>query len=233
MSVMMQRLGAGVVVVFGLAGAAQANMVLNGDFEITSAGDTLSNQTNIAFTGLMSDAVGFGAADELDIVKNTNNHLSAPSAYSGEYKLGMHRQSALPNPADALTLTLDYVTTAGESYDLSFATAGWLYSDGFATLEIGLSTAADSFGTLVYAGAATSISTWNLYSTSFSAPISADFLSVRVQAGTGKAYGFVDAFSLEGPAPSGGSAVPLPAAAPLALLGLGAMALVGRRRARG
>ena len=99
---------------------ASANLLLNGDFENNSAGGTLFNMSNAAFTSTVANATGFGTSEELDLVTGTGFGI-APQ--SGNWKVGMHQRSNLATNRDELSLDLSAPLTVGDSYDLAFYAA--------------------------------------------------------------------------------------------------------------
>ena len=171
------------------------NLVINGDFETYTGGACDSNLTNAAFTAAMPNATGFGLADEIDVYANPP--CFGNPAPSGQWKVAIHKQVA--GDADAFSLDLSSPVVAGQSYNLSF----WAETvDDFDTdlgrVEIGLSNSASSFGTLVYTAASTFFDTWEFFSTSFTAPIAANYLTVRAErSGVAGAWTHIDNFQLD------------------------------------
>jgi hypothetical protein len=107
---------------------------------------------------------------------------------------------------------------SGTTYDIGLFLAG----ESLATLgaiEIGISSSATSFGTLVHSAAPTSTTTWTQVSHTFIASSNASYLTLRTSSTPDEMYAFVDDVSLV--------AVPEPSTA--LLLGLG-LASFARRR---
>jgi hypothetical protein len=202
-----------------------ASIILNGSFETNTAAGTLTNLDNAAFTATVANATGFGAAHEIDLVTGLDFGI-APQ--DGNWKLGLHTQSpAFGNVQDGFSLSLSTPVVAGQSYSLSFYGA-LLGFDPPGTLQIGLSSSANSFGSLIFSATPFFISSWDHFTTVFVAPSNALFLTVRTSEFEG--YAFIDNITLE----AGAAAVPEPAT--LGLLGVGLAASwrrikTGRRRA--
>jgi hypothetical protein len=167
----------------------QANIILNGDFENNSAAGTMFNMSNAVFNATIANASAFGTAQEIDLITGTSFGL-APQ--SGNWKLGIHTQI---NPAnfDALSLALAGPLTPGTSYDLSFWAAESPVVGEPGPVEVGVSTSATAFGTLVFSGQPGQ--TWTNFTQTFIAPSNASYLTVR-NALTPTIYNSVDNFSL-------------------------------------
>lgn len=196
--------------------AAYANLIINGDFESNSFGATSFNLNNAAFTAGMNNATAFGGAQEIDVVTGTSLGI-APQ--SGSWKVGVHDQTGTL-PFDSFSLDLSSSTIVGTVYTLSF----WLAGQGgsaLGPLEIGLSSSASSFGSLITSASAASASDWTMLSTTFTASSAASFLTF---APTADSYVFIDNISLTGEP----GTVPTPAT--LALFGLGLAGLGWSRR---
>ncbi len=178
--------------------AHRANLIVNGDLEIYAGDDCDDNLPNTSFTSLMANATAFGAADELDVYKA--GCFGLPPV-SGERKVAMNGQHY--GAMDAFSLDLSPPVVAGTTYTMSF----WVYSDSTWTpnlghIEIGLSDTETIAGTLVYAGSSTGFDVWEQFTTTFTAPVDANFLTVA-QAEL-DAWTHVDAFSLEPSSPGVG-----------------------------
>jgi hypothetical protein len=196
-----------------IAGPAHANMILNGDFETNTAIASSYNVPNSSLNTLVSNFTAFGTGNEIDLVTGTDFGI-APQ--SGSWKIGMNSQ--VGTPSDAMAFALSSSVLSGSSYDLQIFLAG----GDLATLgpvEIGLSSSATSFGTLVYSAAPTSTSAWSQFDTTFVAPTAASFLTLRTASSPDVIYSFVDNVSLE--------LVPEPTTG--LLLGIALMASAARR----
>lgn len=196
---------------------ASANMILNGDFENNTAGETFYNLSNASFTSLMSDIVGYGSGNELDIMTFGAFGL-APQ--SGNYKAGM----ATGLGTDALTFKLASGITAGVAYSLSF----WAYRDqsfrsGNGSLNIGVSNSATAPGSQVYStGVGVPSTAWTKFEVLFVAPVSGGYLSVEAVAGNDIVWYHVDNFNLQ--------VVPEPAT--MTALTLGVAVAIRRRKSK-
>ncbi|HVP56058.1 MAG TPA: PEP-CTERM sorting domain-containing protein [Candidatus Eisenbacteria bacterium] len=201
------------------AASSASNLILNGDFENTSAGTTQFNLSNAAFNALMPNVTAFGTAQEIDIITSTDFGI-APE--SGNWKLGIHTQSG--GAYDAFSMTLSSPLVAGNTYSLQFF--GAQLSGFVADIIIGVSNSPTSFGTQIFSAVPTSPTAWSQFNTSFTAPISGSYITVQNL--NLNDYSFVDNFSL-----TGNSTIPEPSS--LVLLGTAVAGLAGglRRKLKG
>lgn len=176
---------AAMVAVGSLAGSASAgNMILNGSFEDNTAVVTTYNLNNPVFNGLMNNVTAFGERDfrdgfgETDIMTFGGGFGLDP--VDGDWHIGL-AVNGREGPSDAFSFDLSSSIVAGTSYDLSFwAAANTTFSPGDGPLEIGISSSADSFGTLLYTSDALSFNRWSQHVTSLVAPVGGDYLTVRI-----------------------------------------------------
>ncbi len=199
------------------AGPASATMILNGSFEDNKAGGTIYNMTNDVFNATVDDATAWGGGMEIDLMTFGGGFGLDP--VDGDWHLGLHARD--DGDVDAFSFHLSGSIVGGTSYDLSFfAAANTSFDSLNDPLEIGVSSSADSFGTLVYTSDPLSFDSWSEHVTSFVAPVGGDFLTVRI---TGlDTWAHIDAFVL----------TPVPAPGALATLGLfGLFGSRGRRSA--
>src|SRR2546421_3599977 len=147
-------LGVAVLLALCTARSAQADLILNGNFENNTAGATMFNMSNATYNATVANSTAFGTAQEIDLITGTDFGI-APQ--SGKWKLGIHTQV---NPAnfDAFSLTLASPLVTGDLYDLSFYATNsptGFQNAGPGPVEIGLSTSATSFGTLIFSSPVT------------------------------------------------------------------------------
>src|SRR5215208_2980775 len=141
-----------VAVVLSARTGHAASIILNGDVEDNTSSSSEFNLSNANFNAIVADATAFGTGDEIDLVTGTDFGI-APE--SGDWKLGLHT-SSLSGFFDAFSFDLSSAIVAGTSYDLELFAA--LHPDRpTGTVEIGVSSSATAFGTLVFS--ATPLST--------------------------------------------------------------------------
>lgn len=207
---------AGVAGLFACPALAGGNLLLNGSFESNSAAGTTYNMANATFNTTVDDATAWGGSSEIDLMTFGGGFGTDP--VDGAWSLALHAR--VDGAVDAFSFHLSQSISAGNSYDLSFfATANTSFDAGNAAVEIGISGDDTSFGTLVYSTGALPLDAFALFATTFVAPVSGDFLSVR---GTGTStWAHLDGFELT-------KTIPAPGA--LALLGVAGALGRGRRR---
>lgn len=192
------------------------NLVINGDFDnnTVGAGATHYNLNNAAFNAFMANATAFGTSQELDIEANINGN------YGGDSGNGTHHIAIVQ--FDALSLDLSSGVIAGQAYTLSFlARSNTEFTSGTGPLAFGVSNSANSFGSLEYTSALFSQS-WTAVSVNFTAANSGSFLTIQGSQGFGGDNSWVHL--------DGVSLVAVPSAPSAALLGLGGLAALRRRR---
>ena len=206
-----------VFVVMLAAETAVADFIANGSFEKNSALDNVYNLDNATFNNTVDDATAFGGAEEIDLMTFGGGFGLDP--IDGDWHLALHRQAG--GEVDAFSFDLTQSIVAGQSYELSFfASANTEFGSVFEPVEIGISDSADSFGTLVYSTGQLPANEWQFFESTFQAPISGDFLTVRV-ADLPETWAHVDGFTLSQ------SAIPEPGCSITMLL---CAALLIRRR---
>jgi hypothetical protein len=219
MKVIMRLALVGLALTLGTT-SARAELVLNGSFENNSAGGTQFNLANSSYTALMNNSTGFGNAQEIDIMQGAP-YGTAP--VHGSYKLGIHRQGGA-GTGDAFSLNLSSSVVAGKTYTLSFSAQGvTTFDPNIGAVEVGLSSSATTFGSLVFSGTpVNATSGWTTFSHTFVAGANANFLTVQNAAQPLQSWLHVDNFSLVEanivPAPSG-----------VILAGLGVLGAFGLR----
>jgi len=176
------------------------SLLVNGDFETNSypPNGCFFNQANATINANMPGITAFGPANEIDATRSPTNCLFGGVPQSGESKLGIHRQSAqFGNIGDEFSFQLTGAVSSGSTYTITFYAWSILSGDpDIGTIDIGLSSVAAAFGTLVWTTAQPSTSSWSFMSTSFVAPVNASYLTVRVTPGL-QAWIHVDNFALE------------------------------------
>ncbi len=154
--------------------SSKAQSFLNGSFENTTSTGCNYNLNNTAFNALMSDVNAYGAGNETDIMVAG---CYVPTIPDGTYCIAL----AAPN-SDELAMALSTPLVAGTAYTFTF----YAYSDiqfrPQGNVEIGASTANNTFGTLIYTGI-TVPNTWVQYTVSFVAPNNATHITMRNIAG--------------------------------------------------
>ncbi len=176
-------------------------LILNGNFEITSFTGCDFNQLNASFTAGMSNATGFGTAEEIDVMVSPTGCAFMLAPTSGSVKIGITSVSA-GGIVDAFSFDLSAPLVSGEAYTLNFDAIA--YAQGFAPdtgdVQIGVSTVPNAFGTLVYSATPLGIN-WQSFGTTFVAPNNGQYLTVR-QVNAGDIWNHLDSFSLT-PTPIG------------------------------
>jgi hypothetical protein len=179
------------------ASSFTTNLILNGDFEITTSTGCDFNLMNAEFNSRMSHAFAFGTAEQLDIMNGADGcgYLGPPQ--SGTVKVGMSADIENGVAYDAFSLALSAPVQGGRSYTVSFY--GWQWGRTFAPdigpVLIGLSNDAASFGTLVFE-VTPDTTGWTQHTHSFVAPLDAAHLTVAAREDTLDTWIQVDNFSL-------------------------------------
>jgi Secretion system C-terminal sorting domain len=183
---------------------ANAQVVLNGNFENTTATEDLINLTNGDYNTYMSDSYAFGdlsgggggggggdSSGDMDII-NSNGYCGL--AQSGSWYVAL-----TGGGTDAISLTLSAPLIAGSTYTLRFYDR---ICSGYPTaaVEIGISDVQDAFGTLVYtAPMPLPDAGWTQRTCTFAAPITGAYITVRTNGEhSGSFWTQVDAFVLVG-----------------------------------
>jgi hypothetical protein len=197
------------------AHVVSANTIINGDFENNTAAGTAFNLSNAQFNSTVADATAFGEASEIDLI-NGNPYGLLPQ--SGNWKLAIHRSSTGNN--DTFTFNLSAPIVAGQTYTLDFyAQAVTVFDAGNGAVQVGVSSSATSFGSLVFSGVP-STAAWTHFSQDFVSPVNGSCLSVQTDPNAAPTWNHIDNFSL----------TPVPEPAALTLLAVGFAATVATRR---
>ena len=200
---------------------AGINIIVNGGFESNNTDVTVYNMDNAEFNNIVNDVTGFAVNGPggFDIMTFGGGFGLDP--VEGDWHLALEKGAGLGTDQFSFDLTINIV--GGTEYDLSFwAAENTTFSDGTESLQIGISSSATDFGTLVYDAGNPPNDTWTYFATTFTAPADAAYLTVRLTDffdpnGT---WVHIDDFRL--------SVVPVPGAFAL----LGVAGLVSRRRRR-
>ena len=163
--------------------------VINGSFEDNNTNQCLYNLPNLDYNANMNNSIGFGPADQLDILGTA---CSYGQPQDGSWFVGVSVSDILEN--DALSLELSSSLVMGNSYTLK-------YYDKKASsyeaniLEIGISNQPDDFGNFIYTSPPAT-APWTERTITFTADIDANYITVRA---IPNAYGWthIDNFSLE------------------------------------
>lgn len=167
--------------------AVDGEMILNGDFENHTYGTGCWSLPTAEFNSAVSNATSFGDGFAIGLMVG---EVCAPAPPSGTTQLGIHKYYDLyqgRDVADAFSLDLSSPIVAGELYKIEFYAWPNLddnYQIDIGQVEIGISTSPTSFGTLVFTGMPSPPEQgWTLFSSTFSAPIAANYLTVRAEYG--------------------------------------------------
>jgi gliding motility-associated-like protein len=154
-----------------------AQTILNGDFENNTAAGDMINTSNAVFGSYVNNVYGFGsyngggaAGGNLDII-NSNN-------YGGLAQSGAFYIALTLGGSDAVALQLSSPLIAGNTYSLSFydrKPAGYVTDN----IQIGLSAANNTFGTLVHTAPMPVNNVWSLRTVTFTAPLTGSYITVR------------------------------------------------------
>ena len=164
-----------------------SNLIQNGSFEVNSSSGCTFNQSNSQFNSLVPEVVAFGGAEEIDIMKAEGSCGWGLPPQDGRTKLG------ISGSGDAFAMALSRDLSPGKRYHLEFfANAAFIFFPQTTMhVEVGISSDASSFGTVVFSGSP-SPTAWTEFSRVFEAPHPASFVTVRCFQG----WSHVDNFSL-------------------------------------
>jgi hypothetical protein len=167
---------------------ALSQTILNGSFENNNTLQCLYNITNSEYNATMDNSIGFGPAEQLDILGTA---CSFGSPQDGDWFVGVSVGQDTLN--DALSLELSSPLVVGTTYNLTYYDKK---SGSFDTnvLEIGISTQADDFGNLIYTSPL-STTTWTEREVTFTANIAANHITIQA---VPEVYGWthIDNFSI-------------------------------------
>ena len=161
-----------------LSTGTAAQQVSNGSFEKDDIPCSF-NVSNTTFNGLIQNAVGYGAASQLDILKDS---CGFGLAQHGRFFLGIAVDSM--HQADALSLSLTAPLSIGQRYLLTYSTRKAV--DYSATpVSIGYATSPAIPGNLIGVQAAPSDTNWQQQQLIFTPTTAATWLSLTA---TGNIY---------------------------------------------
>lgn len=184
------------ILLFSIQGSSRAQTILNGSFESNTAGADLINLSNASFNSIVQNSVAFGSYGDMDLITS--------STYCGGPTSGNWYVALTGSGTDAFSMKLSAPLTAGAVYSLTFSdhACGSPYSIGPCPVQIGVSATPNSFGTAVYTAPTPVLGAWTARSTQFTAPLSAQYITVQLFGGALQNWTQVDNFVL--------SAAPLP-----------------------
>lgn len=214
-----------------LASTSSASLIVNGSFENIIANGSLDNNgglvnpSNAVFNSVVPNVTAYGVREGIDLFTGGLSYGLAPQ--DGLFQVAAASDGG--GTAEEFSMELTGSLTVNEFYKLDFYMQKLVeppYDHG--SVEIGLSTNATSFGTLIWS-ATSPTSGWLLSSTTFQAPNAGSFITVRVTTDDDNWVG-LDNFQLNvaDVAPS-----PEPSTFTLAaLMGILMLSCNGRRRRR-
>jgi hypothetical protein len=170
-----------------------AQTILNGDFENNTAGDCQYNLSNSEFNDFMQNSFAFGTNDEIDIQDTTCDYGKAAH---GRWFISLATNKS-DFTIDGMSLSLDKSFISGKSYHLSYyeksdTTWGDHHRD---SLYIGISTDSSKFGTKIYSSEPPTQTDWVYRNFTFTAPITAKYLTMQNKGGK-DGWNFVDDFQI-------------------------------------
>ncbi len=160
-----------VLVSFVIFNQGFSQTFLNGNFEVNTANPCDYNLPNGTFTTKMSNSVGYGGANELDIMGTTCPY-GVPQ--NGNWFVG------LAGYTDAFTMRLSAPLTQGQCYKITFWDKGNSSYPPAPPCVLGLSTTNNAQGTIIYNGPVPTLDIWNQRTVTFNAPNNGQYISVSV-----------------------------------------------------
>jgi|GEM_PF-2650858 len=205
-----------------LSSPAAADLLANGGFETNLNNDTTYNMNNADFTASMANTTAFGSGNEVDIISSENSEFGLP-AIEGDWSIALH-SNIFTDADDAISMGLIPTARAGELFRVELsAQMATEFDPGPGSLEIGISSTANSFGALVHSFNLTSSDTWESLSADFFSTTGFQYLTLRSNRNGGDGVWIhVDAVSL--------TSINIPAPTTLALLSLAALSTNRRKR---
>jgi len=156
-----------------------AQTILNGSFEINTAGVDQLNLQNAQYNSFMSNSTAFGdwngggpGGGNIDIIGSSH--------YCGQAQCGNWFVALTSGGTDAISLQLSSPLIAGNTYTISFYDRSCTPFPPGEGVEVGVSNLNNHFGTLVYAAPVTAYDAgWTQRIFSFVAPDTALYITVR------------------------------------------------------
>jgi hypothetical protein len=172
---------------------ARSQSFLNGSFENSATTTNIINTTNANYTSVMNNSSAFGTFGNMDII--TSCTWGCPT-YGSWYV------SLTGNGTDAISMELSQSLVSGNTYSFTFYDRKH-QSYQCTPIQIGLSTSATAFGTLVWTASATATnSTWVQRTVTFVAPNNGSYITVKQSGGTTGFWAHIDNFEFSSYAPS-------------------------------
>ena len=164
-----------ILLVVVLKSTSYSQTLLNGSFEITSAPVGCNyNLSNATFNGWMTNVLAYGGGEEMDIIMDGCYVTGIPDGVRSVSMAGMI--------LDEFSMAIDAPLVTGVSYTLSMWALGETTFRPLGNFEIGASTSATSFGTLIYSGTPAEM-VWGNHTFTFIAPNDATHITLRNEAG--------------------------------------------------
>jgi len=154
------------------------NLIVNGDFELTTVPGCTFGLPNAAFTAGMPGCTGGGTNNHMDVMNNAAGCGALGPPQSGVVKVRLST-SHHGGDWDGFTFALVSPVIAGETYTVSFW--GWQEGSAINSIRVALSnTATDAIGIAEVLNGTPGTSGWVKFETTFIAPISSTHLAVRI-----------------------------------------------------
>ncbi len=169
----------GIIISFFCLKATFAQSILNGSFEINTAGTDQLNLQNAQYNSFISNSTAFGdwngggpAGGNIDIIGSSD--------YCGQAQCGNWFVALTSGGTDAISLKLSSPLIAGNTYSISFYDRSCTPFPPGEGVEVGVSNFNNLFGILVYAAPPPVYDAgWTHRMFSFIAPDSAWYVTVR------------------------------------------------------
>ena len=166
---MLKHLSSILLVFVGIS-FSNGQAIINGDFEINTAGVDQINLSNSSYNSIMSNSFAYGTLGNIDIIIS-NTYCDV--AQNGDWFIAL-----TSGGTDALSLTLSSPLTAGNTYSVSFYDRTCSQWPIGSAIKIGVSTLMNNFGTTVYTAPLPVDGVWTLRTFSFVAPVSAGYITI-------------------------------------------------------